>query len=384
MKRLHVEFVLLGLALAPAVAEATSPLWRPGEPPPPRPQLVTKATGTATHIPVLALYTPERLAAVGSLAALTAELEDERAALNQSLQASGLTDYDFVFADIRLADHHDTGTLAGDLQWLLANWTAPQVAASGAKLVHLFVGDATDYAGLSGGFTPGVFPATSVVWQDAEVGIYVFAHEVGHNLGLSHDPENSPPGAASAWENGHGFRMAGYRDVMSYSNGCSVDFGTDCPLFAGYSDPARTRNGIPLGVPGVSEAVAVLRETLPFMAGDTTCAGSSVALCLQNHRFQVEVTWQTPDGQAGLGQAVPRTTDTGEFWFFAPTNIELVLKVLDGCALGGHYWVFAGGLTNVAVTITVTDTQTNAQRIYENHQVKAFQPIQDTGAFPCQ
>jgi alpha-D-ribose 1-methylphosphonate 5-triphosphate synthase subunit PhnG len=177
--------------------------------------------------------------------------------------------------------------------------------------------------------------------------------------------------------------MAGYRDVMSYSNGCFADFGTDCPVFAGYSDPARTRNGVPLGVPGVSEAVAVLRETLPFMAGDTTCASSSLTLCLQNHRFQVEAQW-TADAHTGLGQAISRTTDTGEFWFFAPTNIEVVLKVLDGCALGGHYWVFAGGLTNVAVTIAVTDTQTNTQRIYGNPQGKAFQPIQDTAAFPCQ
>jgi hypothetical protein len=35
------------------------------------------------------------------------------------------------------------------------------------------------------------------------------------------------------------------------------------------------------------------------------------------------------------------TTDTGAFWFFAAANVELIVKVLDGCALNGAHWVFA-------------------------------------------
>jgi hypothetical protein len=71
----------------------------------------------------------------------------------------------------------------------------------------------------------------------------------------------------------------------------------------------------------------------------------------------------------------------GYLWFFAPTNVEVVVKVLDGCGVDGHYWVFAGGLTNVAVTIVATDTQTGAMRTYTNPQGTAFHPLQDTGAF---
>jgi len=44
--------------------------------------------------------------------------------------------------------------------------------------------------------------------------------------------------------------------------------------------------------------------------------------------------------------------------------------------------VFAGGPTDVNVVVTVTDTQTGATRTYTNPQSIAFQPIQDTGAFP--
>lgn len=62
-------------------------------------------------------------------------------------------------------------------------------------------------------------------------------------------------------------------------------------------------------------------------------------------------------------------------------NVEAVVKVIDGCALGGHYWVFAGGLTNVLTVITVSDLHSGAMKTYTNPQGKAFQPIQDTNAF---
>ena len=39
-------------------------------------------------------------------------------------------------------------------------------------------------------------------------------------------------------------------------------------------------------------------------------------------------------------------------------------------------------LSSVEYTLTVTDTQTGATRTYTNPQSTAFQPIQDTSAFP--
>jgi hypothetical protein len=39
---------------------------------------------------------------------------------------------------------------------------------------------------------------------------------------------------------------------------------------------------------------------------------------------------------------VPLGADTGYFWFFEDTNVELVVKVLDGRAINGHTWVFYG------------------------------------------
>src|SRR5436305_2029084 len=89
-------------------------------------------------------------------------------------------------------------------------------------------------------------------------------------------------------------------------------------------------------------------------------------LCLNGARFQAEVTWSVPGLGTGAGQAVPLTDDTGSFWFFDNSNLELMIKVLDGRAVNGHFWVFYGGLSDVEYRITVTDTATGVQEIYVN------------------
>jgi hypothetical protein len=73
--------------------------------------------------------------------------------------------------------------------------------------------------------------------------------------------------------------------------------------------------------------------------------------------------------------------ETGYLWFFSSTNVEVVLKILDGCQLNHHFWVFAGGLTNVQILLTITDTLTGTVKTYTNPLSNVFQPIQDTAAF---
>jgi len=113
--------------------------------------------------------------------------------------------------------------------------------------------------------------------------------------------------------------------------------------------------------------------------GTVPCVGNDTTLCLGGTRFKVQARWTHSNGQSGDGNAVRITVDTGYFWFFAPTNVEMVLKVINACP--SRYWVFAGGLTNVQVNMTVTDTQTGSVKNYNNPQGVAFQPIQDTNAF---
>lgn len=126
-----------------------------------------------------------------------------------------------------------------------------------------------------------------------------------------------------------------------------------------------------------------LFDKLSFEPYEPTCEPEETALCLNGGRYRVEVSWQIEGGATGPGHAVPLTADSGAFWFFGPDNLELMVKVLDGCPVNGRVWIFAAGLTDVEVELRVTDTETLEVLTYRNPQGTAFRPIQDTLGFPC-
>ena len=74
------------------------------------------------------------------------------------------------------------------------------------------------------------------------------------------------------------------------------------------------------------------------------------------------------------------TADTGYFWFFDPANVELVVKVLDGRGVNGHFWVFYGALSDVEYQVVVTDSVTGERRTYENERGN-LASVADTSAF---
>ena len=147
----------------------------------------------------------------------------------------------------------------------------------------------------------------------------------------------------------------------------------------------------PYPAPALIALLAVLAVLLlpwpaaaqPDTCQATPCVEDGQTLCLNGDRFRVTTRWETDKGATGAGKVPPEelTPDTSYFWFFRSTNAEMVVKVLDGCTVNGHYWVFAGGLTNVEVELEVCDTQEGRRRVYTNPQGTSFQPIQDTAAF---
>lgn len=122
-------------------------------------------------------------------------------------------------------------------------------------------------------------------------------------------------------------------------------------------------------------------QIVRFALDTTPCVADATTLCLNNGRFRVRADWRKPDGSIGQGHGVALTPDSGYFWFFHAANVEMVVKVLNGCSFGETYWLFAGGLTNVEVTTTVTDTHTGLSKTYTNPLGTAFAPIQDTSTF---
>jgi hypothetical protein len=118
-------------------------------------------------------------------------------------------------------------------------------------------------------------------------------------------------------------------------------------------------------------------------AGSATgsCTPSSTSLCLNGNRFRVQATYQTGSGQSGAAQVVKLTDESGYLTFFSASNVEVVIKVLDACSFNQRFWVYAAGLTDVRVVITVTDTANGSSRVYTNPQGQAFAPILDSSAF---
>lgn len=122
-------------------------------------------------------------------------------------------------------------------------------------------------------------------------------------------------------------------------------------------------------------AVTTFGARLPCVPGPQT-------MCLNAGRFRVEVEWRDGTGETGPGQVVLGTLagDSGLFWFFSPANWEMLVKVLDGCAINDRFWVFAGATTDVAYTLTVTDIHTGQSKSYPNPLGSAADSITDTGA----
>jgi PKD repeat protein len=125
----------------------------------------------------------------------------------------------------------------------------------------------------------------------------------------------------------------------------------------------------------------VLGEPAP--AALTACSVDGRSLCLGDKgRFRASLSWQGFQGPVTQAQALPLTADAGVFWFFSAGDPDVVVKVLDGTAVNGHFWVFYGGLTSFRYQLVITDTQTNTVKSYPNPlgQLRSFA---DMLAFPA-
>ncbi len=168
--------------------------------------------------------------------------------------------------------------------------------------------------------------------------------------------------------------------VQTYTNPLGAVFQPiqDTSAFA-------TCSAAPDTAPGADSAPPTVVQAMPgrerAWSGSGACVPGPTVLCLNDNRFAAVARFDAGGGNAGTASVVQLTPDTGYLWFFAPTNVEALVKVLDGCSLNGAYWVFAGGLTNVSVVLAVTDTRTGSVQTYTNPPGTTFQPIQDTNAF---
>ncbi len=125
-----------------------------------------------------------------------------------------------------------------------------------------------------------------------------------------------------------------------------------------------------------------LAFSLPHAAGPTT-----LYLPADSGRFEARVSYQTVQGGGRMGEAraIPLASlgigKGGIFYFLDRGNPELLVKVLDGCAVNGHHWLFYAATTNVGFELTVVDTATGTVNTYANPDLNPAAPVLDTRAF---
>lgn len=147
---------------------------------------------------------------------------------------------------------------------------------------------------------------------------------------------------------------------------------------------AIMRSSVPPGNPQTPQTDDIQAIQYYYGTGSSAvCVPDATTLCMNNGRFKATGVFRTAAGQTGpfMATFVPSAPDSGLFWFFSPSNLEMLIKVLNGCGVNSRYWVFFSAGTNVEFTVNVTDTQTGAVKTYSNPLNTAAPPVQDTSAF---
>ncbi len=114
--------------------------------------------------------------------------------------------------------------------------------------------------------------AYSITLRTCAVGNLTFAHELGHNMGSTHNPKNASNNPAYLYSYGH-YIDGSYRTVMSYSNQC----GSGCTRVPQFSNPAIIYNNAPTGLLDTRNNTRSLENTADVV-GSFRYSGSSLTL----------------------------------------------------------------------------------------------------------
>ncbi len=116
-----------------------------------------------------------------------------------------------------------------------------------------------------------------------------------------------------------------------------------------------------------------------YRASESACIKSPGVECLRDGRFEVKVSWSDGEGLQPAG-LLPFTDQSLLGYFASSENIELIVKVLDGCSINGHFWLFAGGATDREVSIELRDTVSGSTSNYTTSVGEPFVAIRDVRA----
>ena len=239
---------------------------------------------TDVTIDVAVVYTPAAREAAHGTAGIETVIDSMVAETNQAYAASGVHQR-VALAALTEVPYAETGDSLVDLRRLRdpSDGHLDEVHALrdrvGADLVHLIVDE--DQANVGGiAYLPGAFGLTIHTGGGG-----IFAHELGHNMGLWHDRyrvHHHESGVLSHPAYGYVNQRAleagaaaanRWRTIMAYNTQCD-DADRFCQRLLRFSNPREDHEGDPLGVAfgegagvtGAADAATVLNATGPAVA----------------------------------------------------------------------------------------------------------------------
>jgi hypothetical protein len=290
---------------ATAIKESAADALDSGLPPSfPLPDTVLADDGNV--IDVMVVYTAATRSAIGGEAQTQALVREGVALANQAYTNSGINQR------LRLAFAGEVPyTESGDISTDLDRLTNPTDGFMdnvhqlrdqyGADFVSLWISKSDDAAGLgwlnttqSAAFARRAF---NVCDRRAAVSNLTFPHELGHNMGSTHDRDNSS--GAGLFPYSYGYQQTTtapfYRTVMAYA--CSA--GVNCPRVPYFSNPdvryAGSPTGLEVSAPRSADNRRTLNESVRWTANFRSLSNAAApAFVVNPTRFNVE-----PAGGAG-------------------------------------------------------------------------------------
>jgi len=220
------------------------------------------AADTGTRFDLMVVYTGAARAAAGGTAAMQALINLGVTETNQAYANSGIVPRLRLVHMSEIA-YAESGTLGTDLPRLRGNGdgfldTVHALRNTyGADMVKLVVNAASDGCGLAYLMGPGhnvafAVNAFSVTARSCISPNYTFGHELGHNMGSNHAPDD--PVGTGAYNYSYGHKVpTQFRTVMAYADNCAAP----CPRVLNFSNPNVSRNGFPTGTATRNNALSI-------------------------------------------------------------------------------------------------------------------------------